>query len=257
MQPKRLEVWSDTFKEGEWFLETLSVRFGPGNSRCTYRHGFQPVYTFLSSGGPELEVVVYGDYDAWDPLPEPVRTLISHARPDIVLYDHATGQIILAVEETAAVPTGNQSLQRLERVWFAARQRVPFAYLVSEYGMHVDGGARRTSIWPAYLALKLSSQYRVPSLALLYGDAEHPEDYAVGAGVADLSRMAYVLVREWLGDDVAVEKRELFVRVFREMGEFIVEQAGEISPYLPGLDLLASPDFVDFIAGRVASDGRG
>ena len=75
------------------------------------------------------------------------------------------------------MPTGNQSLQRLERVWYAADQNIPFVYLLGKYGLHKDGNIRTTSIWPSYLALKLSTQYSIPSLTLLYGSRQNPEDY--------------------------------------------------------------------------------
>ena len=47
--------------------------------------------------------------------------------------------VLFGVEETAAVPTGNQSLQRLERVWYATTKGVPFTYLMGEYGLRKDG----------------------------------------------------------------------------------------------------------------------
>lgn len=247
---KHLEVWSDSFHEGEWLLEMISCFFG--NVTRTYLHNFQPHYTFFQNGVPLFAATVYGSYRGWNPVPEPIAETIGYGKPDIMLFDRSANKVFFAVEETAAVPTGNQSLQRLERVWFAAEQNIPFVYLVSEYGMHIDGGARRTSIWPSYLALKISSQYRIPSLTLLYGDSQHPENYDVGTGVSDLADVTYLFIREWLGENVAAEKAQVFRRVFSEMGDFILDQVDEISPLLPGRNLLTSEEFLDFMAARIA-----
>jgi hypothetical protein len=247
---KHLEVWADSFHEGEWLLKMISHFFG--DLVITYLHNFQPHYTFSQNGVLLFDAIVYGSYGGWEPIPKPIEETIGYGKPDIMLFDRSDNRVFFAVEETAAVPTGNQSLQRLERVWFAAEQSIPFVYLVSEYGMHSDGGARRTSIWPSYLALKISSQYRVPSLTLLYGDNQHPEDYEVGTGVRDLADITYLYVREWLGENVAAEKAQVFRRVFSEMGDFILNQVDEISPQLPGRDLLTSEEFLSFMAMRIA-----
>jgi len=218
----------------------------------TYRYNFQPVFTFLEGGVPRFAATVYGDYRGWTPLPNKVKSILEYGKPDIMLYDALTDKVFLAVEETAAVPTGNQSLQRLERVVFAAEQRIPFVYLISEYGLHKDGGVRRSSIWPSYLALKLSSQHRVPSLTLLYSDRSHPEDYSYGTGVKDLSIVSYLFIREWLGEDVKREKEDAFANIFKAMGVFISDQYEEISPYLPGRSLLLTDDVWTFVARRTA-----
>lgn len=218
----------------------------------SYLFNFQPHYVFFQDQEPLFEATVFGGYRGWNPLPQAIADLINYGKPDVILYDRPTETVFFAIEETAAVPTGNQSLQRLERVWFAAEQRIPFAYLVSEYGMHLDGGIRRTSIWPSYLALKVSSQYRIPSLTLLYGDRQHPEDYDVGTGLQDLADITYLYICEWLGENVRAEKAQVFRRVFREMGEFILDQVEEISPFLAGRTMLTSDKFLSFMAERVA-----
>ena len=61
-------------------------------------------------------------------------------------YDANSREILFAVEETAATPTGNQAMQRCERQYGSARFRIPYWYLISEYGLHRDGGVRRDSI---------------------------------------------------------------------------------------------------------------
>ncbi len=249
---KDLEVWADSFKEGEWFVSNMSESFSNTNVSKTFKRGFQPVFEFRRSGGESFTAYVYGSYRGWDPVPEVIERVLQYGKPDIILYDREEDDIFFAVEETAAVPTGNQSLQRLERVSFAAEEKIPFVYLLSEYGMHRDRGARRTSIWPSYMALKVSSQYKVPSLTLLYGSETQPEDYSVGTGVEDLSKISELFVREWLGENVTQEKKLIFRRVVEEMGDFIEDQVEEISPYLPGRDKLTSRDFLDFISKRIS-----
>lgn len=256
MSIKQLEVWADSFKEGEWFLETLAKEF-PGEVQRSYRYNFQPTYSFSSKGSLQFIASVYGDYRGWEPLPIKIQQIIEYGKPDILLYDRNIDKVFLGIEETAAVPTGNQSLQRLERVLFSAQRRIPFVYLVSEYGLHKDGGKRRSSIWPSYLALKLSSQYQVPSLTLFYGDLEHPEDYAVGNGVQDLARISNLYILDWLGHDVTVAKKNLFQRVFAEMGSFVVDHAPEISSHVPGVSLLTSSEFLQLIAERASKYDTG
>src|SRR2546428_236 len=80
------------------------------------------------------------------------RGILEFGKPDAIIYDPVADEVLFAIEETAAVPTGNQSLQRLERVWYAASCGIPFAYLIGEYGLHKDQGVRRSSIWPVYLS---------------------------------------------------------------------------------------------------------
>jgi hypothetical protein len=248
---KRLEIWSDSFKEGEWFLENLAIVY-PGTYQRVYRHNFQPVYTFYEDSRPRFEAIVYGDYRGWEPLPELVKEVISYGKPDIILFDRDNNKILIGIEETAAVPTGNQSLQRLERVLFSAQKKIPFIYLVSEFGLHKDGGLRRSSIWPSYLALKLSTQFQVPSLTLLYSDREHPEDYDYGSGVRDLANISCIYILEWLGNEVRSQKEEALARIFKEMGEFILSHTGEISPNLPGRALLTDASFLSLVAERTA-----
>lgn len=175
---------------------------------------------------------------------------MKYGKADIIVYDPVNDRIILSVEETAAVPTGNQSLQRLERVWFAAKNKIPFAYLISEYGLHKDGGVRRSSIWPVYLALKLSSQYRIPSLTLFYGSKTSPENYTVGSGVPILTELSHIYFMEWLGYDVAENKERLLKQIFDAMCAFVLGQKKEIAVLLPGTDSL-NDTLVDLLIERV------
>ncbi len=249
---KQLQVWADSFKEGEWFLEILRRKFKSDLIEVNYRYNFQPVLTFSRGNNQPLFIAsLYGDYKAWKPIPTTIATILEYGKPDIILYNPGQDKVFFAVEETAAVPTGNQSLQRLERVCYAAELGIPFVYLISEYGMHKDGGIRRSSIWPSYLAVKLSCQYCVPSLTLLYSDKEHPEDYDFGNGITYFSDLSYLVILEWLGIDVKETKKLLLMRIYREMGEFILDQVNEISPLLPGKEIITSEEFINFVVERI------
>lgn len=246
---RRLEVWADSYKEGEWFI-TAVADFAGVKYDVDYIHNFQPRFRF--EGLHEFEAVVYGDYRSWNPLPPAVSDIIAYGKPDIMLYDRSADRVILGIEETAAVPTGNQALQRLERVVYSAQSSVPFIYLIAEYGLHKDGGVRRTSIWPSYLALKLTGHYGVPSLTLLYGDADHPEDYEYGEGVRSMAELGWLFVLDWLGDDVRGAKKIAYTQAYGEMAEFIVDHADDISPRLPGRDVLGAEAFAEYVGEEAA-----
>jgi hypothetical protein len=243
------EVWSDSFKEGEWFVESLLASFSPERS---YRHNFQPVYKLRHSDTTRsISVEVYGDYGGWADVPAPVTDLLSIGKPDAILLDPVKNSIILAVEETAAVPTGNQALQRLERVWWAAKSRVPFAYLIPEYGLHLDLGLRRNSIWPSYLALKLSMQYQTPSVTLMYGDQQHPSAYEVGPGINLLASYVSLLLRLYIREAAQTEEAGHLKRIYLEMARFIRDHAEDITSYLPGREKLTDEATIDLIIRRV------
>lgn len=246
---RHLEVWADSYKEGEWFLTAVASYAGVAYT-IDYVHNFQPRFHF--TGQHDFEAVVYGDYRSWDPLPPAVSDIIEYGKPDIMLYDREADRVILGIEETAAVPTGNQALQRLERVVFSAQSSVPFIYLVAEYGLHKDGGVRRTSIWPSYLALKLTGHYGVPSLTLLYGDASHPEEYEYGSGVQSMAELGWLFVRDWLGDDVRSAKKIAYTKAYGEMAEFILDHADDISALLPGRSVLGKKEFAEYVGEEAA-----
>lgn len=245
-----LEVWSDSFKEGEWLFGHVLRPFYK-EIRVDYLHGFQPSFKLVGKNGEVFNAIVYGDYKSWEPVPDQIKDQLEYGKPDVLLYDPKANRILLGIEETAAVPTGNQSLQRLERVWYAANAGIPFVYLVSEFGLHRDGHVRRSSIWPSYLALMLSSQYKTPSVTMLYGSHEKPEDYSVGRGVEMLGKLTHLVVQGWLGDNIMESKASVLKDAYKEMCRFILSQYKEISPYLPGTQHLASDEFVDFLAERV------
>jgi len=247
---KIIEIWSDSFKEGEWFLQNLASTYYEDRFSVNFRYNFQPIFKFRNEDGRSFVAEVYGHYSTWTPVPDVIKNVLKYGKPDIIVYNPLNKKIILSIEETAAVPTGNQSLQRLERVWFAAKSKIPFVYLISEYGLHVDGGVRKSSIWPAYLALKLSSQYQIPSLTLFYGSLTSPENYSVGSGVSVLTELSFIYIMEWLGYNVKEEKEKLLRSLFRSMCTFVLGQAEDIAILLPGLTMM-NDTLIDFLMERV------
>jgi hypothetical protein len=189
-------LWADSFHEGEWACRQIGQRFETlgGTFTVEYLEGFVPYfkYSFLNH---ELAVTVYGNYSSWDPKPAALSKLLEWGRPDLVLINNFDEQILLAVEETAATPTGNQGLQRCERQFGAAMEGFPFWYLIAEFGIHSDGGIRRDSVWPALMGLEIMTSLEIPSVVLHYSDLDNPEDYSSGSGMASLFKvMAQVLL---------------------------------------------------------------
>ncbi|MGY5144188.1 MAG: hypothetical protein ACW9XH_06870 [Candidatus Nitrosopumilus sp. bin_32a] len=231
-----LEIWADSFKEGEFILERIQHIFK--GSKISYIHGFVPTLSIVSNK-QTINFIVYGYYSSWKNIPSKISTLLDFGKPDGIIYDPKTDKIILSYEETSAVPTGNQSQQRLERVWYAAREKIPFVYLLGKYGMHKDGGIRTTSIWPSYLALNLTSQYEVPSLTLLYGSKTEPENYSIGNSISHLESLIKWFLEKHLNQDPKeLELETLLKKIYHEMCKFITDQYEEISDKLPGSNLL-------------------
>ena len=112
MKRECIEIWSDSFHEGDWCCSSLAqIALSNGFSvKRDYVRGLQPHYVF-SSGQTEIELLVFGSYKSWSPLPEKVKELIDWGKPDFVAYSAAQKSILFAVEETAATPTGNQAMQ--------------------------------------------------------------------------------------------------------------------------------------------------
>ena len=248
---KEFEIWSDSFREGRFFAELLQNNFQIIN--IEYKYNFLPIYYFTNKSKEfQFKVVVFGDYTSWDPIPEKVETLLEMGKPDMIMYDPLSDNILLAIEETAAVPTGNQGLQRLERVWHASELGIPFVYIMGQYGLHIDGGIRTNSIWPGYLGLKLSLQYCIPSLNLQYGSITNPEDISYGEGFDLLSKFIAVYVYQFLGSPVNKQSfKDLLKIIYKTMGEFINQQADKITTYLPARELLTKDEFLEILTDRI------
>lgn len=257
---KLIELWADSFHEGDWAgrqLGALVIEAG-GEHVVSYQDGFIPHHV-LSVGDIEIELVVYGSYRAWEPLPQPIADLIDWGKPDLVAFDPIAGAILFAVEETAATPTGNQALQRCERQYGAARQGVPFWYLLSEFGTHSDGGIRRDSIWPTVMALKLSQDKHLPSVVLHYSNMTNPEDYSAGTGLRSLfSALLQILINSARGIELFTDLAEPLRDQYQNMLNFVTSQWRNQIQFLPGEDVLSSEsvarDYAQAAAGSIEAE---
>lgn len=250
-----LELWTDSFHEGEWFIENLKRHFS--KTTCLYIHNFIPQYTLQLDERNSLSITIFGSYKSWENIPSKIEKLLELGKPDIVLYDRKRDTIIIAIEETAAVPTGNQALQRCERIFGSAYYHIPFAYLLPEYGMHKDGGVRRTSIWPTLLALKLSLQFQVPSISLLYSDIDNPEDYSKGTGLSILFEYAFYLTKKHLNllDKKEYDKlNEIITSEIINMCAFVVSQWENIIRFFPDMADFSNKDKIDSLCRRIMGD---
>lgn len=167
---RKVELWCDSFHEGAWAAEGILKQWPKAVVTRSHRLGFIPQYS-VQLGQVRLELEVFGGYGNWSALPKKIRELLDWGKPDIVGYDRSEDTVLFAVEETAAVPTGNQALQRCERMHGAGTMKVPFWYLLSQFGTHVDEGTRQASPWPALMAVALTATFRTPNIVLLYSSA--------------------------------------------------------------------------------------
>lgn len=234
-----IEIWADSFHEGEWCCDNIATYAAKQGFVCSkkYENGFVPVY-ILSSNTLTLILEVYGSYSAWSDIPSCISELLPLGKPDFIAYSPQHDKIIFAVEETSATMTGNQPLQRCERQYGSAKNHIPFWYLVSEFGIHLDGGIRRDSIWPTISALKLSVQYEIPSMVLHYSGESSPEDYTMGKGLDLLfsSLLQYLITYATNADaQTLVPTME---RQYSEMLLFINSQWQNMIDFIPSNDAL-------------------
>ena len=236
MQTVSLEIWADSFHEGEWCCDRLGdiCESLGGKYHVEYQNGFIPKYVF-STSSYQMTITVYGSYKSWAPIPKRIKNLIAWGKPDFIAYDPEKDEILFAVEETAAVPTGNQALQRCERIYGSAKERIPFFYLLSEFGRHKDKGIRRSSIWPSVMSIKLSYIHRTPCVVLFYSDEEHPEDYNYGIGVDMMFKMLFQLLDNHAQRKPKFYKMDdIYRQAYRNMIGFVNSQWREQINFLPG-----------------------
>jgi len=246
----QLEFWADSFHEGNWACEELEKLFTLKSRR--YEKGFIPVFVF-ELGEIDLEITVFGSYKNWSPLPEPISELLSWGKPDLIVFEPEGGKILFAMEETAAVPTGNQALQRCERIYGSARSKIPFWYLLGEFGVHVDGGVRRDSIWPTVLGIKLSCIQRTPCIVIHYSDQNHPEDYSVGDGVRLLFASLATMIEIFVGRKNMADLKPLLVEQYTHMLTFVKSQGDNVVDFIPNKEALYKSDVPDKLAELVTS----
>ena len=248
---KELEIWADSFHEGVWCCDNICSfleRFGY-SYESKYFNGFIPHYTLKKDGSSVLELIVYGSYKSWNPMPEKIKELISWGKPDFVAFDSHNDQILFAVEETAATPTGNQAMQRCERQYGSAHLRIPYWYFVSEYGEHIDGGVRRDNIWPSIAAIKLTLIKKIPCLVLHYSDIDNVEDYNSGNGLGLLfSSLSLIVDNHINGKPLFYKAEELLSKQYKEMLQFVLSQWKNVIDFIPSEVLLQQEETANAIA---------
>jgi hypothetical protein len=249
----KLELWCDSFHEGVWAAEGLLAQLPLTAIARSFHLGFIPQYD-VQVDGQQLHIDVFGGYNNWLHLPPKIRELLDWGKPDVIGFDPKTETILFAVEETAAVPTGNQALQRCERMYGAANMRVPFWYLLSQFGIHADEGTRQASPWPALMAMALTPTFRVPNVVLLYSSEDAPEDYTKGAGVAQLFKSLAHMTQNFMKGNPLLEgvAGELDGQ-FSSMLHFIADTYENVTDFLPNAQLLSQAD----TAARLASIATG
>ena len=244
MERECIEIWADSFHEGDWCCTFLSqIALSKGYTiKKDYVRGLQPHFIF-SSENNEIELLVFGSYKSWSPIPQKIVDLIEWGKPDFIAYSSTSDKILFAVEETAATPTGNQAMQRCERQYGSARFHIPYWYLISEFGVHKDGGVRRDSIWPTIAALKLSILRETPCMVLHYSDANNPEDYSSGSGVHLLFQSLFEILKNYTsGKPILNNLSPILKDQYKEMLDFINSQWKNIIDFLPSQNLVTNPN---------------
>lgn len=256
MKKKTIEIWSDSFHEGDWCCDNISkwaIEQGATVS-VDYLKGFQPKYQ-ITKNNFQFDLVVYGSYKSWSPMPAKIKELITWGKPDFIGYDPDEKEILFAVEETAATPTGNQATQRCERQYGSARFRIPYWYLISEFGIHKDGGVRRDSIWPTIAAIKLSVDLKTPCLVLHYSDIDNPEDYNMGNGLALLFSSLYKLLENHTLDlPILFEMKEYLDDQYEDMLNFVLSQWDKVIDFLPSENLIKKSSEISKYIAEFAVD---
>lgn len=249
MERKKLEIWADSFHEGEWCCDNLEKIACREGFVCEKRYdsGFLPIYTFKNEK-IYIELEVYGSYNAWSDMPNAIDELIEWGKPDFIAYAPKEDKIIFAVEETSATMTGNQPMQRCERQYGSAIHRIPYWYLVSKFGMHLDGGMRTDSIWPSISALKLSIKYKTPNIVLHYSGEDSPEDYDSGNGLNLLFTSLYQILVSYAAGADNMSQLDIMKKQYEEMLEFINSHWRTMIDFIPSESMLTSENTARLLA---------
>jgi len=239
LREKTIEIWADSFHEGEWCCDKICeyAESAGYHTSKEFQYGFMPIYV-IQYPDITIKLEVYGSYSAWKNIPSKISSLLKMGKPDFIAYSTEDDAILFAVEETSATMTGNQPTQRCERQYGSAKNNIPFWYLVSEYGTHLDGGRRRDSIWPTIAALKLTMHYNIPNLVLHYSAEDAPGDYSEGKGLDFLFSFLVVYLQ---GIFISSNKNiliECLEQQYKEMLKFVESQWSNQIDFLPSLDKL-------------------
>lgn len=248
---KHIEIWADSFHEGVWCCDHICSFLSEQGYKCErdYVQGFIPHYLIKKEGTLLLDFLVYGSYKSWTPIPQKILDLITWGKPDFVAYSAEDDQILFAVEETAATPTGNQAMQRCERQYGSAHLRIPYWYFVSEFGEHGDGGVRRDNIWPSIAAIKLTFIHKTPCVVLHYSDIDNVEDYNAGKGLGLLfSSLSTIVLNHIKGNTPLDGLEPLLAEQYKDMQNFILSQWENVIDYLPSKNILREENTAKAIA---------
>lgn len=251
MSIKTVEIWADSFHEGVWCCDNICKYLTSRGYLCkqSFANGFIPTYHIFESGAQIAELNVYGSYKSWTPMPKAIKNLIEWGKPDFVAYDPTSDEIWFAVEETAAVPTGNQAMQRCERQYGSARAQIPYWYFVSEFGEHIDGGVRRDNIWPTIAAMKLTLTKKIPSIVLHYSDIDSVEDYNSGKGFALLFDTLSRIIDNKVHNKSKFDGiQNLIAQQYSLMIDFLLSQWDNVIEFLPTEQLLRDPNTPNALA---------
>jgi hypothetical protein len=119
-----------------------------------------------------------------------------------------------------------------------------------EYGLHIDGGVRRDSIWPTILALKITQARAIPSIVLHYADVAQPEAYDVGTGVHVLFATLVHHLSIYFGDHSPESLLPLLAEQYATMLAFLKSQWQSITAFLPGVEFLDDTTMPKLLAAR-------
>jgi len=239
-----IEIWADSFHEGKWCCDNIIEYFKKTGYQVetSYINGFIPTYK-VTNNRNDFQMIVYGSYKSWSPLPKKILELLEWGKPDFIAYDALKDKILFAVEETAATPTGNQATQRCERQYGSARARIPYWYLVSEYGSHIDGGVRRDSIWPTIAALKLTIFKKTPCVVLHYSDIDNIEDYNSGDGIGFLFNSLFQILYNYIsGREIYYQIDEIIELQYKSMLDFLLSQWNAVIDFLPSINIIQNEE---------------
>ena len=257
MNSFKFEIWADSFHEGEWCCDNLSKLARNKGYICKkeYHMGFLPKY-YYENASVKFEIEVYGSYDAWKGVPKKIKNLIQWGKPDFIAYAVEQNDILFAVEETSATMTGNQPTQRCDRQYGSAIHRIPYWYLVSEYGIHLDGGTRRDSIWPSISAFKLTNEYETPNIVLHYSGKGSPEDYATGKGLNLLFESLFQMLVVYSTNADKKELLDIMEKQYGEMISFVNSQWENMIDFIPSKDMLCDKKTSRMLAYAALGKGK-
>jgi len=197
----RLELWGDNQFEVLWALTDIAKRAEKSGwqTKCNLIQGFIPEI-HIAKDNIVLIITGFGGYRFWDHLPAILNNTLKDGKVDLVLYDKDKDKMIIAVEDSSATMTGNQSQQRAERVCAFAREKVTVAYLLPSHAVKAaDGGVRTPNLWVPITALCLIAAYKVPALLFQFGTVNDPDNKFAGEGSNTLHQLIWESILKHFG----------------------------------------------------------